>query len=222
LGRHIVGKKISVAAAQSNLKRVTLELGGKGPAIVFEGMCKTCLCPVYPCRLTAKSLDADIERAARTCAASIARNSGQICSTQSRVYVHESIYPKFIEIYKASYIELAKHGDPSDSATTQGPLVDAAQFKRVLDYIETGKLEGKLLTGGKRKEGTAGYFVEPTIFTDVPDNARINTEEIFGPVSCIDSFRSCLVYSCDLPRFQVSVVHTFKTEPEAIRRANDT
>jgi aldehyde dehydrogenase (NAD+) len=127
-------------------------------------------------------VDADVERAAKNCAASIARNSGQICSTQSRVYVHESIYPQFIEIYKATYVALAKHGDPLDSATTQGPLVDSIQFKRVLDYIETGKGEGKLLTGGKQKSGT-GYFVEPTVFTDVPDTARINKEEIFGPVS---------------------------------------
>jgi aldehyde dehydrogenase (NAD+) len=130
----------------------------------------------------ALSLDADVERAAKGCAASIARNSGQICSTQSRVYVHESIYPQFIEIYKTTYVSLVKHGDPRDDATTQGPLVDSIQFKRVLNYIEIGKGEGKVLTGGKSKAGT-GYFVEPTIFTDVPETAKINKEEIFGPVS---------------------------------------
>jgi aldehyde dehydrogenase (NAD+) len=127
------------------------------------------------------SADADIERAAKACAGSIARNSGQICSANTRIYVHESIVAQFSEVYKNAYIAAAKHGNPHDNATTQGPLVDAIQFERVMGYIDSGKDDGKLLIGGKRKYDK-GYFIEPTVFTDVPETARVNKEEIFGPV----------------------------------------
>jgi aldehyde dehydrogenase (NAD+) len=126
--------------------------------------------------------DADIDQAAKMCAGSLLRNSGQICSTNTRVYVHESIAATFKDKYKEYIIATAKHGDPLDGNTTQGPLVDSLQFERVLSYIDSGKEEGKLLVGGKRKL-SKGYFVEPTVFVDTPDSAKVNKEEIFGPVS---------------------------------------
>ncbi|KAH8928963.1 aldehyde dehydrogenase [Atractiella rhizophila] len=174
------GRLIQEMSARSNMKRVTLELGGKGPSIVFK--------------------DADLTLAAKACAGSMARNSGQICSANTRVYVHESVSQEFTKLYVDHYKSLVKHGDPLDSNTTQGPLVDKLQFDRVMKYIEVGRGEGKLACGGNRKEGK-GYFIEPTVFLGVSDSATINSEEIFGPVS---------------------IIHTFKTEAEVLKRANDT
>ena len=127
------GKKIQQAAAQSNLKRVTLELGGKSPAVVFD--------------------DCNLENALTWCANAIANNTGQLCIAASRVYVQKGIYPKFIERYKAELEKKAKQaGDPTDSRTVIGPLVDQSQFDRVFGFISRAS-EGKggnLLTGGKR------------------------------------------------------------------------
>lgn len=133
----------------------------------------------------------------------ITGHSGQVCFAASRVYVQEGIYDKFIEKYKAAFTERAKAaGDPDSEATLFGPLVDQAQFDRVTGFIERGKdgKSGTLLTGGARI-GEKGYFVEPTIFTDVPVDAEIHTDEIFGPVS---------------------VVRTFKAEDEVMAMSNNT
>jgi aldehyde dehydrogenase (NAD+) len=125
------GKKILEMAAKSNLKRVSLELGGKSPAVVFD--------------------DCNLENAATWCANALATHSGQVCIAATLVYVQEGIYPKFIEAYKAKLLEKTKSmGDPEDPATQVGPLVDEAQFDRVSGFIERGHEQGKVLIGGKR------------------------------------------------------------------------
>ena len=177
------GKKIQEMAAKSNLKRVTLELGGKSPAVVFD--------------------DANLENAVTWTVNAITGHSGQVCFAASRVYVQEGIYEKFIEKYKSMFLEKTKAvGDPDSEDTALGPLVDEAQFNRVTGFIQRGKEQnqGTLLTGGARI-GDKGYFVEPTVFTDVKADAEIHKDEIFGPVS---------------------VVRTFKTEEEVMKMSNDS
>ncbi|KAI9004509.1 putative Iad1-indole-3-acetaldehyde dehydrogenase [Hyaloraphidium curvatum] len=173
------GRLLLQGASKTNLKKVSLELGGKSPAIVFD--------------------DCDIDQAVQWCHMGIFFNHGQVCCASSRVYVHEGIKDKFLEKYTAA-AQAIKVGDQFDPATNQGPQVDEIQFNSIMKYIETGKSEGKLVTGGKR-HGDKGFFIEPTIFTDVPDSAKIMREEIFGPVVA---------------------VNTFKDEAEIIKRANDT
>lgn len=159
-----VGKLIMGAAAQSNLKKVSLELGGKSPLIICD--------------------DADLEQAATIAHNAIFANHGQNCCAGSRTFVHEKIYDAFVK--KA--VELAKEkvlGCPFDAKTTQGPQVDEEMFTKVLGYIEAGKTEGaKCETGGKRW-GTKGFYVEPTVFSNVTDKMKIAREEIFGPVQSI-------------------------------------
>ncbi|KAL4888905.1 aldehyde dehydrogenase [Aspergillus ambiguus] len=175
------GKKIQQMAAESNLKRVTLELGGKSPAVVFD--------------------DCNLENAVTWCVNAIAANTGQVCFAASRVYVQEGIRDQFVAKYKAALEERAKTiGDPDDRSTIMGPLVDNSQFKRVMGFIERGAAQGTLLTGGNRV-GDKGCFVAPTVFTDVDLNAEISQNEIFGPVS---------------------IVNTFKTEEEVLKKANAT
>lgn len=133
----------------------------------------------------------------------ILANTGQICAMASRVYVQEGIAEKFIEQLKTGFEELSKGtaiGDPAKPDTQVGPLADKAQFKRVMEFMEIGKKDGSLVTGGVRR-GEKGTFVEPTIFKDTPDGSRIVQEEVFGPVV---------------------TVKTFKTEEEAIEMANNT
>lgn len=177
------GKKIQEMAAKSNLKRVTLELGGKSPAVVFD--------------------DANLDNAVKWTADAITANTGQVCFAASRVYVQEGIYDSFIEKYKAAMKDKVKEiGDPDETSTNIGPLVDEAQFNRVQGFIERGQSQnqGTLAVGGKRI-GTSGYYLEPTVFTDVDPTSEIHCEEIFGPVS---------------------VVRTFKTEVEIMALANNT
>jgi coniferyl-aldehyde dehydrogenase len=141
-----IGRAIMESAARSNLKNVSLELGGKSPMIVFD--------------------DADVDMAVSLSSLAVFFNKGEICVAGSRVYVQEGIYDEFVK--KA--VEAAKNwkvGDPFDAATNMGPQVDKVQFERVLKYIEIGKNEGAtLLTGGK-PTGDKGYYIEPTIFVDV-------------------------------------------------------
>jgi aldehyde dehydrogenase (NAD+) len=164
-----VGRIIQKAAADSNLKNVTLELGGKSPLIVFE--------------------DADIEKAVQIAQIGLFLNQGQCCCASSRLYVHEKIYDAFVK-RSVEVSASRKVGNPRESTTDQGPQVDNEQFEKILGYIETGKKEGaKLQTGGKRW-GDKGYFIEPTVFSDVQDNMTIAREEIFGPVMSILKFSS--------------------------------
>ncbi|KAJ4289525.1 hypothetical protein N0V90_010854 [Kalmusia sp. IMI 367209] len=164
------GRKVIDAAAKSNLKKVTLELGGKSPSLVFE--------------------DADIESALTGNSQGFLFNSGQVCVAASRLFVQASIADKFIEGLKARFQGLdAAMGDPTSPNTFFGPLADKAQLERVLGYIEAGKSEAKLLVGGERK-GDKGTFVQPTIFLNPAKTARIYKEEIFGPVLSVLTFET--------------------------------
>ncbi|KPI94744.1 Retinal dehydrogenase 1 [Papilio xuthus] len=162
-----VGKLIQQAAGANNLKRVTLELGGKSPLVIMD--------------------DADLNAAIPYAAYSIFSHQGQMCIAASRVYVQSGVYDKFVQ----GAVAMAKKrviGNPTDPATEHGPQIDAEMFNKVLGYIEAGKKEGaKVLTGGKRV-GNTGYYIEPTVFVDVTDDMKIAKEEIFGPVQCILKF----------------------------------
>ncbi|KAL5729301.1 hypothetical protein ACHQM5_002274 [Ranunculus cassubicifolius] len=164
-----VGRIVMQDAAKSNLKVVSLELGGKSPMLIFD--------------------DADIDMAADLALLGILYNKGEICVAGSRVYVQEGIYDAFVK----KVAEKAKTwvvGDPFDPKSQQGPQVDKKQFEKILSYIEHGKREGAtLLTGGKAC-GEKGYYIEPTIFTDVNEEMLVVKDEIFGPVMCLMKFKT--------------------------------
>ncbi|HLV86210.1 MAG TPA: aldehyde dehydrogenase family protein [Candidatus Sulfotelmatobacter sp.] len=162
-----VGHLIMEAAAKSNLKRVTLELGGKSPNIVFA--------------------DADMDATVEGCHFGLFFNQGQCCCAGSRLFVEAKCYDEFVE----RSVERAKRrtvGDPLDSSTEQGPQVDHVQFEKVMGYIESGKRDGAKLVHGGNRVGSRGYFIEPTVFSDVKDDMQIAREEIFGPVMSIIKF----------------------------------
>jgi aldehyde dehydrogenase (NAD+) len=168
-GETNTGKIVMAAAAQSNLKRVSLELGGKSPNIVFA--------------------DADMEAAVEGAYFGLFFNQGQCCCAGSRLFVEEDVYEEFVERVTAK-ARARKVGDPFDKATEQGPQVSQEQFDRVMGYIAAGQKDGaKMLSGGKRC-GDRGYFIEPTVFADVRDDMTIAKEEIFGPVMSILKFKS--------------------------------
>jgi betaine-aldehyde dehydrogenase len=175
-----VGKTI-VKSAADTLKRVTLELGGKSPNIFFA--------------------EADWEAAVDGALFGIFINQGEVCSAGSRILVEKKIYSKFVE----AMTEKAKHirvGPPLARETKMGPLISKEQYDRVTSFLEVGKKEAKVAIGGGRpKQFGKGYYVEPTIFYDVDNSARIAREEIFGPVA--------------------SVIQ-FEDEADAVRIANDT
>jgi aldehyde dehydrogenase (NAD+) len=163
-----IGKVVATAAAQSNLKRVTLELGGKSPNIVMA--------------------DCDMEHAVETSHMGLFFNMGQCCCAGSRTFVEDSIYDQFLE----ASVERAKRrvvGDPFDLNVESGPQIDKEQMEKILALIESGKKEGAKLCTGGAKLGDKGYFVQPTVFSDVQDNMKIATEEIFGPVQQILRFK---------------------------------
>jgi betaine-aldehyde dehydrogenase len=179
-GSAAVGKVI-VKSAADTLKRVTLELGGKSPNIFFDG--------------------ADWEAAVDGALFGVFINQGEVCSAGSRILVEKKIYSKFVEAMteKVKRIQL---GAPLERGTKMGPLVSKEQYDRVSSYLEIGKKEAKVAIGGGRpKQFGKGYYLEPTIFYDVDNNARISREEIFGPVASV------------IP---------FDDEAGAIRIANDT
>ena len=164
-----VGHLIMEAAGRSNLKRVSLELGGKSPNIVFA--------------------DADMDQAIEGCHFALFFNQGQVCCAGSRLYVEERAYDEFVE-KSVARAERRTVGDPFDASTEQGPQIDRTQFEKVMSYIDAGKHEGaELLTGGKRV-GDRGHFIEPTVFANVQDDMKIAREEIFGPVMSIIKFRN--------------------------------
>ncbi|ESN93659.1 hypothetical protein HELRODRAFT_187499 [Helobdella robusta] len=164
-----VGKLVAQAAAQTNLKRVSLELGGKSPNIVLA--------------------DADLDEAVDTANFGLFFNQGQCCCAGSRIFVEENIYDQFVE----KSVEKAKNmvvGDPFDGNVVQGPQVDEVQANKIMQLIASGKKDGaKLCTGGQRLH-RKGYFIQPTVFADVKDGMRIAREEIFGPVMQILKFKS--------------------------------
>eukprot|EP01027_Heterolobosea_sp_BB2_P024622 GEZU01037138.1.p1 GENE.GEZU01037138.1~~GEZU01037138.1.p1 ORF type:complete len:496 (+),score=203.08 GEZU01037138.1:106-1593(+) len=175
------GSKLMEIAAH-DVKNVTLELGGKSPFIVFA--------------------DADIDKVVEWIMVGIFFNQGQVCSATSRLLVEEDIAPKILDRLKEEIAKI-KIGNGLEDDVKLGPLVSKTQHQKVLNYIQMGVEEGaKLVVGGKRPESLPkGYFVEPTVFTDVPTSSRIWKEEIFGPVLAM---------------------RTFKDEEEAIKLANDT
>ncbi|MGY1495799.1 aldehyde dehydrogenase [Streptomyces sp. QTS52] len=170
-GSSAVGKQIAATAA-ARLARVTLELGGKSPNIVFP--------------------DADLDNAVNGVMAGIFAATGQTCMAGSRVLVHDDIYDDFAKTLstRAAQIRL---GDPSDPASEMGTVACRAQYDKVLRYIDIAKAEGAVLaTGGKRPDDPAlekGLFVEPTVFTEVTNDMRIAREEVFGPVASLIRFR---------------------------------
>jgi aldehyde dehydrogenase (NAD+) len=164
-----VGQIVNREASNSNLKRVTLELGGKSPNIIFK--------------------DTDLDYAVQMAHFGLFFNQGQCCCAGSRVFVEEGIYDAFVE----KSVELAKGrvvGNPFDPNTQQGPQIDEEQFTKILGLIDSGKKEGAKLAVGGSRHGDKGYFIQPTVFTDVQDNMRIAKEEIFGPVQQIMKFKS--------------------------------
>src|SRR2546430_12386627 len=156
------------AAAETNLKRVTLELGGKSPNIIFN--------------------DADMEKAVEGAHFALFFNQGQCCCAGSRTFVEEKCYDEFVD---RSVARAKKRvvGNPFDKNTEQGPQVDQEQFNKVMGYIESGKKERAKLVAGGNRVGDKGYFIEPTVFADVQDNMKIAQEEIFGPVMSILKFK---------------------------------
>lgn len=174
-----IGQKI-LGYASGNMKRVTLECGGKSPLIV----CK----------------DIDLDSAVDVCHLGLFFNHGQCCIAASRIFVEAPIYDEFVKKMTAK-AKNTKLGDPLAEDTDQGPQVDKAQFEKILDLIESGKKEGATLQTGGKRHGDVGFFVEPTVFSDVKDDMKIAKEEIFGPVMQIMKF---------------------ETLDEAIDRANNT
>jgi betaine-aldehyde dehydrogenase len=164
VGRHIM------QAAAGTLKRVTLELGGKSPNIFFA--------------------DADFEAAVDGALFGVFINQGEVCSAGSRILVEKPIYKKMVDAMAAK-AKTIKLGPPLERDTKMGPLVSKAQCERVTRYLEVGKGEAKVAAGGNRAKSPArGYYVEPTIFYDVANTARIAQEEIFGPVAAVIPFES--------------------------------
>lgn len=174
------GRLIQQAAALSNFKHLTFELGGKSPAVVFG--------------------DADVPRAAREIAQSIMWHSGQTCMASSRVYVHASVAGPFVAAFKEA-VAARKLGDPTVPGVDNGPVADRAQYETVRAYIAEGEKTGELAYAGetppgvaaedkedKGSSGSSNLFVGPTIFLEQPGDARIMREEVFGPVVCINTF----------------------------------
>jgi phenylacetaldehyde dehydrogenase len=161
-----VGKKI-LAAAQGNLKKVSLELGGKSPMLVFA--------------------DADIDAAVKAVASGIFYNMGQTCTAGTRLYVHRSVEEQLLRGLEAEARAL-KIGPGLDPATQIGPLVSEEQLLKVSGYVQSGLTDGAQLRCGGRRHGPAGYFIEPTILTQTHAQMTVVREEVFGPVLCVSSF----------------------------------
>ncbi|SGY48802.1 BQ5605_C001g00695 [Microbotryum silenes-dioicae] len=179
-GSTLVGRTIMKAAATSNLKAVTLELGGKSPNIIFD--------------------DADFDQAVSWSTFGLFFNHGQACCAGSRIFVQEGIYDKFLDALTAK-VKTIKVGSPFAADTFQGPQTSQLQYDRIQAHIQSGKDEGATIHIGGERHGTEGYFIQPTIFTDVKPDMKIVKEEIFGPVV---------------------VVAKFKDEADVIAQANDT
>ncbi|MEM8678242.1 MAG: aldehyde dehydrogenase family protein [Planctomycetota bacterium] len=166
-GEHLTAQIIMKNAAQT-LKRLTFELGGKSPNIVFA--------------------DADLDAAIQGAHFGLFFNQGQCCCAGSRLFVQEDIHDEFVErITKMN--EGRKLGDPLDPSTQQGPQVDQAQFDKIMKYIGLGNQEGARCVAGGERHGDKGYYVQPTIFTEVNDDMSIAKDEIFGPVMSILKFK---------------------------------
>ncbi|KAL6177448.1 hypothetical protein ACLB2K_048974 [Fragaria x ananassa] len=162
------GKIILELAAKSNLKPVTLELGGKSPFIICE--------------------DADIDHAVELAHFALFFNQGQCCCAGSRTFVHERVYDEFLEKAKARALKRTV-GDPFKKGIEQGPQIDSEQFQKVLRYIKSGIESNATLECGGEQFGSKGYFIQPTVFSNVQDDMLIAQDEIFGPVQSILKFK---------------------------------
>ncbi|XP_064458343.1 aldehyde dehydrogenase, mitochondrial-like [Ornithodoros turicata] len=165
-----VGKLIQEAAGRSNTKRVTLEMGGKSPLVIFD--------------------DADLDSAVEIAHNAVFPNMGQCCCAGTRTFVQEGIYDTFVA--KAAALAAKRVvGDPFDEKTVQGPQIDDEQFKKIMNLIKSGKEQGAAVQcGGDAVPNSKGFFVQPTVFSDVTDDMRIAQEEIFGPVQQILKFKT--------------------------------
>ncbi|RYP54741.1 hypothetical protein DL768_000565 [Monosporascus sp. mg162] len=181
-GSTATGKQI-MKTAGINLKNITLETGGKSPLLVFS--------------------DADIEQTTKWAHIGIMSNMGQICTATSRILVQESVYDAFVEQFRQVIKTASKIGDPFVPDTSHGPQVTKEQYDRILSFVESGKSEGATLatSGEPCPVNGKGYFIEPTVFTNVKASMKIYREEVFGPFC---------------------VIMPFKTEEEAIALANDS
>ncbi|KAG6900086.1 hypothetical protein C0993_003141 [Termitomyces sp. T159_Od127] len=168
-GSTLVGRKILKASSESNLKVITLELGGKSPTVIFD--------------------DADLEQALKWAAFGIYYNMGEACTAGSRIFVQEGIYEDFLSKFTAITKNFAAAtGDPFRVGTQHGPQISQVQFDRVMSYIESGKQDGATVHTGGARHGNEGYFIQPTIFTNVKPEMKISREEIFGPVGVVTKF----------------------------------
>jgi gamma-glutamyl-gamma-aminobutyraldehyde dehydrogenase len=169
-GSGAVGKLLMQYSGQSNLKRVSLELGGKSPHIVFAD------CP-------------DLDKAAEHAAWGIFYNQGEVCTAASRLLVHEDIADAFTDKLLRVAEPIAA-GDPLEPKTVFGAMVSADQMQTALRYIDTAKKEGGVLRlgGNRTRMETGGYYVEPTVFDDVAPESTLSREEVFGPVLAVTRF----------------------------------
>ncbi|THF95660.1 hypothetical protein TEA_015270 [Camellia sinensis var. sinensis] len=167
-GSTATGKIVLELAARSNLKSVTLELGGKSPFIVCE--------------------DADVDKAVELAHFALFFNQGQCCCAGSRTFVHERVYDEFLEKSKARALRRVV-GDPFKKGVEQGPQIDAKQFQKVLGYIRSGIESNATLECGGGRLGSKGFYIQPTVFSNVQDDMLIAQDEIFGPVQSILKFK---------------------------------
>jgi len=172
-GSTAVGKLMMVYSGQSNLKRVTVETGGKSPQIITDEV-------------------GDLDKAAQYAVSGIYANKGEVCSAGSRLLVHESVLDDFVERFKKRTAAAYVPGDPLDPATTMGPLVSRQQQQSVLSYIDIARQEGANLAmgGGVPKGLERGAYLEPTLFTNVNNSMRIAREEVFGPLAVVIPFKT--------------------------------
>ncbi|WP_158924754.1 NAD-dependent succinate-semialdehyde dehydrogenase [Acidisphaera sp. S103] len=166
-GSTVVGKQLA-AIAGAHMKRVTMELGGHAPAIVFD--------------------DADVDAASRILAGSKYRNAGQVCVSPTRILVQEKVYKQFVEGF-VGHTKNLKVGDGHDSGTNMGPLANARRITAMETFIGDAQQKGATIQTGGHRIGNKGNFFEPTVMTDVPMEARVMTEEPFGPLAIISPFQ---------------------------------
>ncbi|KAF8158618.1 aldehyde dehydrogenase [Mycena galopus ATCC 62051] len=217
-GSTLVGRKILEASAKSNLKVVTLELGGKSPTVIFD--------------------DCNLDQTIKWATQAMYGNMGQSCVAGSRIFVQEGIYDQFMERFTAMVKGLGQAtGDPFEVSTKHGPQASKIQFDRIMGYIASGKESGATVHIGGERHGTEGYFIQPTIFTDCTPDMKIVREEIFGPVAAVMKFKteeevieasnateyglSACVFSENIGR-AIRVAHAFESGSTFVNSAQTT
>jgi 1-pyrroline-5-carboxylate dehydrogenase len=201
VGTEIYRKAAEVQSGQRWLKRATVEMGGKNAIVVDE--------------------EADLDSAVQGVVASAFGYQGQKCSACSRAIVVDRVADTFIAKLRDA-VEKVRVGSPEDPDTQMGPVVNESQRDKILDYIDVGKREGRLLSGGGKLDGTDGYFIRPTVFVDVDPRARIAQEEIFGPVVAViraKDFDEALEIANSTEYGLTGAVYT--ANPDKIERARD-